>query len=97
VENKNTKNDILDNIIAASSTVDLQLAEDIYDVSGQKLLAKGYKITPDTREKILNKALKKPLETSINSENPISHETIIAEAKLLLENCSLLKAHFIKC
>lgn len=82
----------MDNIIAASANSDLQVAEDIYDQSGNKLLAKGYKITPEIREKLLNKVLKKPIETCIKSENTITCEDISKEALLLFKASPLLNS-----
>lgn len=84
-------NDILDNILLASENASLQVSEDIYDQSGQKLLAKGYKITPALREKILNKTLKKPIETCISAEQTVTNEDVASEAKSLIKNCTLLK------
>lgn len=46
----NQNNDILDSIIKASANSDFHVAEDIYDKSNNKLLAKGYKITPEIRD-----------------------------------------------
>lgn len=90
MKNKNN-NDILDNILLASDRADLQVSEDVYDESGQKLLAKGYKITASIREKMLNKVLKKPIETCIAAENSITNEDIANTAQSLIKNCALLK------
>lgn len=89
MKNKNN-NDILDNILLASDRADLQVSEDVYDESGQKLLAKGYKITTSIREKILNKVLKKPIETCIAAENSITNEDLASAAQLIIENSPLL-------
>lgn len=88
----NQNNDILDSIIKASANSDFHVAEDIYDQSNNKLLAKGYKITPEIRDKLFGRVLKKPIETSIQSDDSIT-SNVIAEAALeLIKNSPLLKA-----
>lgn len=92
----NETNDILDNIIMTSEHVDFQVSEDIYDVSGQKLLAKGYKVTPSIREKMLNKILKKPIETCISADGGITNADIANTAQILIKNSPLLNQLSIK-
>lgn len=68
----NPSSDLLENIISASENASFHLVEDVYDNFNNKLLGKGYRITPKIREKLLNRILKKPIETSIASDNSIT-------------------------
>ncbi len=83
---------MLDSIIKASANSDFHVAEDIYDQANNKLLAKGYKITPEIRDKLFDRVLKKPIETSIQSDNPITGKTIAEAGLELIKNSPLLKA-----
>ena len=87
---KNQNNKILDNIIAASKNSDFEVAEDIYDSSDNKLLAKGYKITPAIREKLFNRILKKPIETCITSNSSVTSEELSDSALKLIKKTPLL-------
>jgi len=94
-EEKNNQNgEILNNIISASASTDMQVAEDIYDQSGNKLLAKGHKITPAVRDKLLNRVLRKPFEASIESDNSVTNEELAREAVSLVKNDTLLSSIF---
>jgi len=93
-DTNNQNSEILNNIIAASAKADMQVAEDIYDQADNKLLAKGYKITPKIRDKVLNRVLRKPLETSIESENSITNVALAQEALSLAKHDALLSTIF---
>ena len=71
-ESPDLSKDILENIISATETSTFHVAEDVYDQSGNKLLGKGYRITPKIKAHLLNRILKKPIETSIKSNNPVT-------------------------
>lgn len=87
----NQQNDILDSIIKASVNTDFYVAEDIYDQSNNKLLAKGYKITPEIKDKLFDRVLKKPIETSIQSDHSITSKAIVEAALALIKQNALLK------
>ena len=73
-ESLDSNKDILENILSASASENskFRTSEDIYDDSGNKLLGKGYEITPKIKEKLFNRILKKPLEASIQSDNVVT-------------------------
>lgn len=78
--NSTSSNDILENIISASENSSFHLVEDVYDNFNNKLLGKGYKVTPKIREKLLNRILKKPIETSIQSDNSVTMNDLSNQA-----------------
>jgi HD-GYP domain-containing protein (c-di-GMP phosphodiesterase class II) len=84
---------IIENIISASADADFYLTEDVYDIEGNKLLGKGYKITPVIKEKLINRVLKKSLETSITSSSSITADDIHNETQALIKNTLFLQ-HF---
>lgn len=84
---------IIENILSASADADFYLTEDVYDVEGNKLLGKGYKITPVIKEKLINRVLKKSLETSITSSSSLTADDIHNEAQALIKNTLFLQ-HF---
>ena len=75
---------LLDNLIQASEQEQMVVGEDIYDASGIKLLTTGYPLETSTREKLLFRTLKKPLETSIRAQNLDIAEAIRSEVNWLL-------------
>lgn len=70
----------LENIFAASEQSNIHAAKDIYDIKGIKLLAAGQEISNRTKDRLLDRKLLNPLETSIAIENAVSSEQIGTEA-----------------
>lgn len=87
----NANLNIIDNIISASADSEFYLSEDIYDQGGNKLLGKGYKITPKIKDKLINRVLKKPLETSISSDTSLTVDDIYNETDALIQNNPFLQ------
>ncbi|OYY49831.1 MAG: hypothetical protein B7X95_03575 [Methylophilaceae bacterium 17-44-8] len=88
---KETNLNIIENIISASEVEEFYLSEDVYDQDGNKLLGQGYKITSSIKDKLINRALKKPLETSVASDTSLTADEIHAEAELLINENSFLQ------
>lgn len=82
---------LIENIISASESSEFYLSEDVYDQAGNKLLGKGYKVTAEIKDKITNRVLKKPLETSISSERCLTAEDIQSEAEKLVDKSLFLQ------
>lgn len=81
---------IIENIISASKGAEFYLSEDVYDQAGNKLLAKGYKITSDIKDKLISRVLKKPLETSITTDTSLTATDIASDANEIIK-----KTHFL--
>lgn len=93
--NVNSSNDILENIISASENTSFHLIEDVYDNYNNKLLGRGYRITPKIREKLLNRILKKPIETSIASDNSVTTSDLTKTAlEIIIHNPILRNLQF---
>jgi HD-GYP domain-containing protein (c-di-GMP phosphodiesterase class II) len=91
-KNNNATYNILENIISASEDSDFYLSEDVYDQAGNKLLGKGYKVTAEIKDKITNRVLKKPLETSISSDASLTAEDIYSDAETLIKQNPFLQS-----
>lgn len=81
-----TNLNIIENIISATEGSDFYLSEDVYDHAGNKLLGKGYKVTPVIKDKLINRVLKKPLETSISSDSLLTAEDIYIETERVISS-----------
>jgi len=89
-QTSDTNLNIIENIISASESSEFYLSEDVYDQAGNKLLGKGYKVTPSIKDKLINRVLKKPLETSISSDSLLTAQDIHIEAEGLINNTPFL-------
>jgi len=89
-QTSDTNLNIIENIISASESSEFYLSEDVYDQAGNKLLGKGYKVTPSIKDKLINRVLKKPLETSISSDSLLTAQDIYLEAERLINNNTFL-------
>jgi len=89
-QTNDTNLNIIENIISASESSEFYLSEDVYDQAGNKLLGKGYKVTPSIKDKLINRVLKKPLETSISSDSLLTAQDIYLEAERLINNNTFL-------
>jgi HD superfamily phosphohydrolase YqeK len=90
IEAELSNNDILENIISASGNSNFHVVEDIYDNSNNKLLANGYKITPKIRERLFDRILRKPIETSIQSENSVTSNDLASQALEITKSTPIL-------
>lgn len=91
-QTSDTNLNIIENIISASESSEFYLSEDVYDQAGNKLLGKGYKITPVIKDKLINRVLKKPLETSISSDTSLTAQDIYLEAESLINSNPFLQS-----
>lgn len=90
-QTSDTNLNIIENIISASESSEFYLSEDVYDHAGNKLLGKGYKITPVIKDKLINRVLRKPLETSIASDSSLTVQDIYLEAERVINNNPFLQ------
>nr|WP_294839454.1 HD domain-containing phosphohydrolase [uncultured Methylotenera sp.] len=91
-QTSDTNLNIIENIISASESSEFYLSEDVYDHAGNKLLGKGYKITPVIKDKLINRVLKKPLETSTSSDSSLTAQDIYLEAESLINSNPFLQS-----
>jgi len=89
---KSPTHNIIENIISAAGDSTFYLSEDVYDQAGNKLLGKGYKVTAKIKDKITNRVLKKPLETSISSDPSLTAADIYTEAEKLINKNLFLQS-----
>lgn len=82
---------LLDNVMKLAESTEVTASEDIYDARGTKLLAKGAGITPALKERLLRHKLRKPLEASLLVADGVTPDSVMAEAKLLMEAVPALK------
>lgn len=75
----------LDGIVELSKTHALEASADIFDDRGQKLWAKGAKVSAELREKLLRRKLAKPLEVTLTVEGALTCADIIADCKTFLD------------
>ena len=75
----------LDSLLSAVDGIGLYLKEDVCDTSGASLLTAGQALSLDMKAKLLDKKLKKPLETSIAAKKTISPSDITDEAMEILK------------
>lgn len=87
----NVNTHCLDNIMKLAETTKVTASEAIYDTQGTKLWAAGAEITPALKDRLLRHKLRKPLETSISVSDAVTAETVLAEAKRLLEEIPALR------
>ncbi|HYR24648.1 MAG TPA: HD domain-containing phosphohydrolase, partial [Aquabacterium sp.] len=74
-------------ILEASETKSIIASSDIFDISGIKLWARDQPVSRDLQRKLMDRALSKPLETSLMVEDGVSPATLAQEvARLLKEN-----------
>lgn len=81
----------LDSIMKLTESTSVTASEDVFDAHGTKLLAKGASINPAMKERLVRHKLHKPLETSLTVANGVDLASVLAEAKLLMEQTPALK------
>lgn len=75
-----------------AKTRQIVCADDIHDEHGNKLLARGYAVSPELQEKLLRRKLKQPLESSLTVSGGATMESIVADALTRIEEDAVLAA-----
>ena len=63
-------------ILEASETRSIIASSDIFDINGMKLWARNQPVTPDLQRKLMDRALRKPLETCLMAEDGVSPDSL---------------------
>jgi HD-GYP domain-containing protein (c-di-GMP phosphodiesterase class II) len=71
-----TNDHCINHLIETSETRPITVGEDIYDQKGVKLLARGQSIGRPTRERLLARTLRKPLEASLHIDEGLRGEQL---------------------
>lgn len=82
----------LGHIVELAKTRQIVCADDIHDEHGNKLLARGYAVSPELQEKLLRRKLKQPLESSLTVSGGATMENIVADALAKIEEDAVLTA-----
>jgi hypothetical protein len=82
----------LDHVVATAATHDVEASEDILAGNGIKLLAKGARIDPAVRDRLLEHKLRKPLEDCVQVVGGVVPERFGPIADELLGQHPLLAA-----
>lgn len=77
-------------ILEASETRSIIAASDIFDINGMKLWARNQPVTADLQRKLMDRALRKPLETCLIAEDGVSPEGIQRHLKRLIDTEGVL-------
>lgn len=84
-------------ILEASETRSIIAARDIFDVHGMKLWARDQPVTQDLQRKLMDRALRQPLEACLVAEDGVTTDTLRASLQRLLDAqgplAPLLHAH----
>lgn len=75
----------LEKVMGLAESMEVQASEDIFDARGNKLLAKGSRVSRSLQEKLIVHKLTKPLEACIRVDGGIDNERLISAARRLLE------------
>lgn len=81
----------LDGVMKLAETSSVSASEDIYDMHGTKLLAKGAQIAPAMKERLVRHKLRKPLETTLSVADGLTASMVLTEARALLEEVPALQ------
>ena len=81
----------LGHVIDVGDTHDVEVSEDIVAGNGVKLLAKGAKISRETRERLLQHKLRKPLEDCVRVASGVTPQRLAETAEALIERHALLR------
>jgi len=72
-------------ILEASETRSIIAASDIFDINGMKLWARDQPVSRDLQLKLMDRALDRPLETSLMAEDGVKAETLRLAVQALIE------------
>ncbi len=75
----------LDKVMGLTDSMDVQASEDIFDARGNKLLAKGARVSRSLQEKLIVHKLTKPLEACIRVDGGVDGDNVNAVARRLLD------------
>ena len=73
-------------ILEASETRSIIAASDIFDIHGMKLWARDQPVSHDLQRKLMDRALKQPLESCLVAEDGVSTDTLRVAVQRLLED-----------
>ncbi|MBT9597316.1 MAG: HD domain-containing protein [Vitreoscilla sp.] len=82
----------LDHVVETAGKREVEASEDIIASNGMKLLAKGARIAPEVRERLLQHKLAKPLEDCVRVVDGVIPEAFGPMAEELLDQHALLAA-----
>jgi len=84
-------------ILEASETRSIIASSDIFDINGMKLWARNQPVSQDLQRKLMDRSLRKPLETCLVAEDGVTPASLQAAMRKLLETESpltpLLRPH----
>lgn len=72
-------------ILEASETRSIIAASDIFDINGMKLWARDQPVSQDLQRRLMDRALSKPLETSLMAQDGVKAETLRLAVQGLIE------------
>lgn len=75
----------LDKVLNLAEQADIKATEDIFDARGMKLVAKGATISRSLQERLTQRKLTKPFESSIAVESGVSIDVISTEAQRIAD------------
>lgn len=78
-----TNPDLLQSIIKASETYSIVASQDIVDIRGLKLWAKGQPVSAALQQRLLERKLKNPLESCLMAEDGVTPFTLLNELTAL--------------
>lgn len=78
-----TNPDLLQSIIKASETYSIVASQDIVDIRGLKLWAKGQPVSAALQQRLLERKLKHPLESCLMAEDGVTPFTLLNELTAL--------------
>lgn len=82
----------LDRVMNLADAADIMATEDIFDARGMKLVAKGTKISPSLQERLSQRHLSKPFESSIAVDAGVDVNAIAVEARRIAETVEPVRA-----
>lgn len=80
----------LNSIVALSEVCPVSADEDILDEHGNKLWARGLRISRDLQERLLRRKLARPIETTLTAEGAITFVDVIRDCRHLIAEQTLL-------
>lgn len=72
-------------ILEASETRSIIASSDIFDINGMKLWARNQPVSQDLQRKLMDRSLRKPLETCLMAEDGVTPASLQAGMRKLLE------------
>lgn len=84
-------------ILEASETRSIIASQDIFDINGMKLWARDQPVSRDLQRRLMDRALKQPLEACLMAEDGVSNATLQAAVRKLIDSqgplTPLLRTH----